>query len=143
MKPNASKIAILLTVAFVYSLSMLSQVIVAPTLRSNGKIAFTSNRDGDSESYLVNPNGKPDKAHPNWKPLIVSAANIEELYAAVNNANNAEAQILIAPGVYALSVNAPTKWHAGGEEYETVSRLCFISPDTTEKDIADIIASMN
>jgi L-2,4-diaminobutyrate decarboxylase len=37
---------------------------------------------------------------------------------------------------------APTKWRVG-EEYETVSRFCFISPDTTEKDIADIIASMN
>lgn len=36
---------------------------------------------------------------------------------------------------------APTKWRVG-EEYETVSRLCFISPDTTEKDIRDIIETM-
>lgn len=36
---------------------------------------------------------------------------------------------------------APTKWRnpAG---VETVSRFCFINPDTTEKDIADILDSM-
>lgn len=34
---------------------------------------------------------------------------------------------------------APTKTRAGGE---TVSRFCFINPDTTEKDIADILATM-
>ncbi len=36
---------------------------------------------------------------------------------------------------------APTKWRVGNE-YETVSRFCFISPDTTEKDIRDIIDTM-
>jgi glutamate/tyrosine decarboxylase-like PLP-dependent enzyme len=36
---------------------------------------------------------------------------------------------------------APTKWRNGGE-YETVSRFCFINPDTTEKDIRDIIDTM-
>lgn len=34
---------------------------------------------------------------------------------------------------------APTKTRVGGE---TVSRFCFINPDTTEKDIADILATM-
>lgn len=34
---------------------------------------------------------------------------------------------------------APTKTRAGGE---TVSRFCFINPDTTEKDIAEILATM-
>ena len=33
--------------------------------------------------------------------------NIEELYSAVNNPLNAGNQIVIAPGVYMLSVNAP------------------------------------
>jgi L-2,4-diaminobutyrate decarboxylase len=37
---------------------------------------------------------------------------------------------------------APTKWKDGGEE-ETVARFCFINPDTTEKDISDILASMS
>ncbi len=37
---------------------------------------------------------------------------------------------------------APTKWRWGGGEPETVARFCFINPDTTEKDIADILATM-
>lgn len=35
----------------------------------------------------------------------------------------------------------PTKWK-NGTIYETVSRFCFINPDTTEKDIASILESM-
>ena len=38
---------------------------------------------------------------------VVNVTNIEELYAAVNNSANAGNQIVIAPGVYLLSVNAP------------------------------------
>ncbi len=36
---------------------------------------------------------------------------------------------------------APTRWK-NGEKQETVSRFCFINPDTTEQDIKDILASM-
>jgi glutamate/tyrosine decarboxylase-like PLP-dependent enzyme len=36
---------------------------------------------------------------------------------------------------------APTRWKTGGE-YETVSRFCFISSDTTEDDIREILATM-
>ncbi|MBL8181735.1 MAG: aminotransferase class V-fold PLP-dependent enzyme [Blastocatellia bacterium] len=36
---------------------------------------------------------------------------------------------------------APTKWR-NPEGAETVSRFCFINPDTTEKDIADILKTM-
>lgn len=35
----------------------------------------------------------------------------------------------------------PTKWKKGGES-ETCARFCFINPDTTEKDIKDILATM-
>lgn len=35
----------------------------------------------------------------------------------------------------------PTKWKKG-DQYETVARFCFINPDTTEKDIVDILATM-
>lgn len=35
----------------------------------------------------------------------------------------------------------PTKWKRG-DTYETVARFCFINPDTTETDIADILATM-
>lgn len=35
----------------------------------------------------------------------------------------------------------PTKWKQG-DAFETVSRFCFINPDTTEKDIALILDSM-
>lgn len=36
---------------------------------------------------------------------------------------------------------APTKWQ-GPNGFETVARFCFINPDTTEQDIADILATM-
>ncbi len=36
---------------------------------------------------------------------------------------------------------APTKWKTG-DEFETVTRFCFINPDTTEQDISDILATM-
>jgi len=36
---------------------------------------------------------------------------------------------------------APTKWGRGGQR-ETAVRFCFINPDTTEKDIGDILATM-
>ncbi|HMO79411.1 MAG TPA: aminotransferase class V-fold PLP-dependent enzyme [Pyrinomonadaceae bacterium] len=36
---------------------------------------------------------------------------------------------------------APTKWLRGGNT-ETVTRFCFINPDTTEMDIQDILLSM-
>lgn len=35
----------------------------------------------------------------------------------------------------------PTKWKSANG-YETVSRFCFINPDTTQKDIEDILESM-
>ena len=35
----------------------------------------------------------------------------------------------------------PTKWKQG-DSYETVSRFCFINPDTTENDIDLILKSM-
>ena len=37
---------------------------------------------------------------------------------------------------------APTKVRRGAE-FETVARFCFINPDTTEKDILDILATMD
>ena len=36
---------------------------------------------------------------------------------------------------------APTHWK-NGDHQETVSRFCFINPDTTEQDIKDILATM-
>jgi hypothetical protein len=36
---------------------------------------------------------------------------------------------------------APTKWKTG-DDYETVTRFCFINPDTSEEDILEILGSM-
>lgn len=36
---------------------------------------------------------------------------------------------------------APTKWKTG-DEFETVTRFCFINPDTTDQDIKDILTTM-
>ena len=41
-----------------------------------------------------------------------------------------------------LALVAPTKWKMGNGEYETVTRFCFINPDTTEDDILEILDSM-
>ncbi|MBA3786629.1 MAG: hypothetical protein H0X15_14030, partial [Acidobacteria bacterium] len=49
---------------------------------------------------------------------VVNVTNIEELYAAVNNSANAGNQIVLAPGVYLLSVNG-----AGGVARPNAGRL--------------------
>ncbi len=41
-----------------------------------------------------------------------------------------------------FSLVTPTKWK-NGDTYETVSRFCFINPDTTEEDIRLILETMN
>ncbi|MDH3530646.1 MAG: pyridoxal-dependent decarboxylase [Acidobacteriota bacterium] len=40
-----------------------------------------------------------------------------------------------------IALVAPTKWKVG-EEFETVTRFCFINPDTTEEDIRIILFTM-
>ncbi len=40
-----------------------------------------------------------------------------------------------------LALVTPTKWK-NGDTYETVSRFCFINPDTTEEDIKMILDTM-
>ncbi len=40
-----------------------------------------------------------------------------------------------------LALVTPTKWTKNGES-ETISRFCFINPDTTEEDIQEILATM-
>lgn len=67
---------------------------------------WVMNRDGSHLTQLTEIN--PNNFHPDWQPLVVNVANIEELYAAVNNPTNAGMQIVIASGVYSLSVNDPT-----------------------------------
>ena len=41
-----------------------------------------------------------------------------------------------------LALVAPTKWRSGAD-VETVTRFCFINPDTTEEDIKMILDSMD
>jgi Tol biopolymer transport system component len=67
---------------------------------------WVMNRNGSGLTQLTN--SSPNNFHPDWQPLaVVNVANIEELYSAVNNSANAGNQIIIAPGVYFLSVNDP------------------------------------
>lgn len=40
-----------------------------------------------------------------------------------------------------LALVAPTKWKQG-DHFETVTRFCFINPDTTEEDIRIILDTM-
>ncbi|MGI8786674.1 MAG: DUF5711 family protein [Pyrinomonadaceae bacterium] len=65
------------------------------------------NRNGSGLTQLTNTS--PNNFHPDWQPAQISltVSNIEELYAAVNNSANADSQIVIAAGVYMLSVNDP------------------------------------
>ncbi len=63
------------------------------------------NRNGSGLTQLTNTS--PNNFHPDWQPLVVNVANIEEFYSAINNQQNVGMQIIIAPGVYMLSVNDP------------------------------------
>ena len=67
----------LFVVAFLLCGLMIIQTPAAPTLLANGKIAFTSDRDGNSEIYLMNADGtgqtrltnSPDSEdYPTWSP---------------------------------------------------------------------------
>src|SRR5205807_6764506 len=66
---------------------------------------WSINKDGSGLAQLTNTS--PNNFHPAWQPLapMVSVTSIEELYSAVNNAQNAGSRIVMAPGVYMLSVN--------------------------------------
>ena len=75
----------------------------APTLRANGKIAFTSDRDGNREIYLMNADGSnphaitfKDDIDPTWSPdgsMIAFASNRSgqrQLYVANANGKRVE-----------------------------------------------------
>ncbi len=64
---------------------------------------WVMNRNGSGLTQLTNTS--PNNFHPDWQPLAITVSNIEELYTAVNNSANAGSQIVLAPGVYMLSVN--------------------------------------
>ncbi len=66
---------------------------------------WVMNRNGSGLAQLTN--NSPNNFHPDWQPLVITVSNIEELYAAINNSANAGSQIVLAPGVYMLSVNDP------------------------------------
>jgi len=59
------------------------------------------------KNFYLNPES-PDSTKFSFMSIaVVNVTNIEELYAAVNSSSNAGNQIVIAPGVYLLSVNDP------------------------------------
>ena len=67
----------LFAAAFLLCGLIIIQTPAAPTLRANGKIAFTSDRDGNSEIYVMNADGSgqtrltnsPDSEdYPTWSP---------------------------------------------------------------------------
>ena len=41
-----------------------------------------------------------------------------------------------------LALVTPTRWRSDEKGYETISRFCFINPETTEEDIDIILNSM-
>lgn len=68
---------IILLTAPVIPLSQNKKLVQTPTLRANGKIAFTSDRDGNREIYLMNADGSDQLRltnnnivddHPKWSP---------------------------------------------------------------------------
>ncbi len=74
MRFNASNIALILAIVLTF---FKYDAQAAPTLRSNGKIAFTSDRDGNSEIYLMNADGTGQTRltnnsvrddYPTWSP---------------------------------------------------------------------------
>jgi CSLREA domain-containing protein len=74
MRFNASNITLILAIVLTF---FIYDVQAAPTLRSNGKIAFTSDRDGNSEIYVMNADGSGQTRltnnsvrddYPTWSP---------------------------------------------------------------------------
>ena len=77
MNINVSKMAILISFVYVFSLAASYSVQGSPGMRANGKIAFTSDRDGNAEIYLMNAdgsgqtrltNGPASNDYPIWSP---------------------------------------------------------------------------
>ena len=64
---------------------------------------WTINKDASGMTQLTNTS--TNNFSPDWQPLVINISDIDELYMAVNNSANAGSQIVIAPGVYMLSVN--------------------------------------
>jgi len=66
---------------------------------------WAMNKDGSGLIQLTN--ATPNNFHPDWQPLAVKVANLEELYSAVNDPQNAGSDIVVAPGIYMLSATDP------------------------------------
>src|SRR6266404_3450648 len=65
------------------------------------------NKDGSGLTQLTTTS--PNNFPPDWQQVaLVNVSNLEELYSAVNNSQNAGSQIVISPGVYMLSAVDPT-----------------------------------
>ncbi len=81
-----------------------TSVAIATTIRAQSKT--DSNHLYSISDLPASPTFNPDETKFSFVSLaVVNVTNIEELYAAVNNSANAGNQIVIAPGVYLLSVN--------------------------------------
>src|SRR5438128_12482109 len=85
---------------FVVALMIFTLAALTLTIPAQAAAAFKKNFNLVSES--------PDSTKFTFVSLaVVNVTNVEKLYAAVNNSSNAGNQIVIAPGVYMLSVTDP------------------------------------
>jgi hypothetical protein len=105
MKFNSSKITVLFAVVLLFTVLARGRVHAAPGALDP---SFGNGSRVSSVSFLGHATTPPMYTlfrHQTRRETTV--ANLEELYAAVNNPQNAGTTITITPGVYLLSVNDP------------------------------------
>lgn len=108
----------LLTVTAFVTMSLATTTFANPSNGHHGpKLSFR----GLMAMALEVPRAKPyDIAE-----TLVSVANVEGLYAAVNDPTNSGAVIVLAPGIYALSANGPATCRALTADGSSFKRTCL------------------
>ncbi|MDQ6786440.1 MAG: FG-GAP-like repeat-containing protein [Acidobacteriota bacterium] len=92
---------------YVAALIIFTFAAITTTMRAQSAVKVENNLYSISDSPASTAFSSDSTKFSFVSLASVNVTNIEELYAAVNNSANAGNQIVIAPGVYLLSVNDP------------------------------------
>ncbi|MEQ1604281.1 MAG: carboxypeptidase regulatory-like domain-containing protein [Pyrinomonadaceae bacterium] len=126
-KQNMAPVVTLLALTLFGVIATFAQT---PTLRDNGKIAFTSDRDGNREIYVMEPDGSEqtritdnsvDDDHPAWSPdgrkiAFVSQRASGETAVFLMNADGSGRTEITPITVQGYSVNKLISWSPDGRQ---------------------------